>query len=67
MQIGAEEHVWRMARGDGRNGVVVLQVEAAKQIQHLTLFGNALANGVKIVGERLELGAVAGDREITLV
>jgi hypothetical protein len=67
MRAGAEERVWRMARGDGGDGVAVLWVEAAKQIQHLTGFGDGLANVAKVVGERLELGSVVGDGEITLI
>jgi hypothetical protein len=67
MRAGTEEYVWWVARGDGRDGVAVLWVEAAKQIQHLTWFRNRLTNVVKVVSHRLELGAVVSDGEITLV
>jgi hypothetical protein len=56
-----------MVRSDGGDGMAVLRVEVAKQIQHLTWFEDGLANITKVVGERLELGAVVDDGEITLV
>lgn len=66
---GASAHEgvrWELG-GDHGLDVAVLWIEPAKKVEHLTGFGDGMADVAKLIGETLQLGAVGIHRQVALL